>query len=166
MVLYSKAWRKCDSVEKRGEESEEHECPKKFEGSSKIIEASAILKIVEDAFYNRFFIVDVIVSDSDRTMRAVLKHPSIGARGQVMKTSNGKLDEETPEPSFLAYPSYHVKVVAKHIFSIVNKSRAQWCWCTKADVLRIKKDWGYMIKKNRKKLKSWVMEVRFLLNTC
>ena len=67
MIPYSKACRKCDSVEKRGEESEEHECPKKFEGSSKIIEASAILKIVEDAFYNRSFIVDVIVSENDST---------------------------------------------------------------------------------------------------
>ena len=42
MVLYSKAYRKCNSSENRGEESEEHECPKNFEGSSKSMEASAI----------------------------------------------------------------------------------------------------------------------------
>ena len=112
------------------------------------MEASAILKMVEDAFYNRFFIVDVIVSDDDRKMRAVLKHPLIGVRGQVLKTSKGKLDEEIPEPSFIAYPSHRVKVVAKHIFSIVNESRDQRCGCTKADDLQIKKDWGYMIKNN------------------
>ena len=57
------------------------------------MEAYAILKMVEDAFYNRFFIVDVIVSDDNITMQAVLKPPSIGVRGQVMKTSKGKLDE-------------------------------------------------------------------------
>ena len=84
------------------------------------MEASAILKMVEDAFYNRFFIVDVIVSDDDSTMRAVLKHPLIGVRGQVLKISKGKLDEEIPEPSFLADPFDRVKFVAKHIFSIVN----------------------------------------------
>ena len=56
------------------------------------MEDSAILKIVEDAFYNRFFIVDIIVSDDERTMKAVLKHPSIGVRGPVLKTSKGKLD--------------------------------------------------------------------------
>ena len=56
--------------------------------------------------------------------------------------------------------------VAKHIFSIVNKRRAQRCGWTKADALQLKKDWGYMIKKNREKLKSWVRQVRFLLNTC
>ena len=49
MVLYSKAFRKCDSVENREEEEEEHECPKNFNGSSKIMEASAILNMVEDA---------------------------------------------------------------------------------------------------------------------
>ena len=44
-----------------------------------------------------------------------------------------------------------MKVVAKHIFSIVNKSRAQRCGCTKADALQLKKDWGYVIKNNRVK---------------
>ena len=84
------------------------------------MEASAILKIVEDALYNLFFIVDVIVSDDDSTMRYVLKNTLIDVWGQVMKTSKGKLDEEIPDPSFLADPYHRVKVVAKHIFSIVN----------------------------------------------
>ena len=81
MVLYSKAFRKCDSAEKRGEEAEEHEYPKNFEGSSKSMEASTILKMVEDAFYNRFFIIDVIFSDNYSTIRTVLKHISKGAQG-------------------------------------------------------------------------------------
>ena len=55
-----------------------------------------ILKMVEDALYNRFFIIDVIVSDDGSTMQAVLKHPSKGARGQVLKSSKGKLDKEIP----------------------------------------------------------------------
>ena len=49
MVLYSKAYRKCDAVEKI---AEEYECPKNSKGSSKSMDASAILKMVEDAFYN------------------------------------------------------------------------------------------------------------------
>ena len=115
------------------------------------MEASAILKMVEDAYYNRFFIMYVIVSDNDSTMRAVLNHPSIGVQGQVIKTSKGKLDVQIPEPSFLAYPSHHIKVVAKHIFYIINDIKAQRCGCTRADALRLKKDWGYMIKNNRGK---------------
>ena len=115
------------------------------------MEAAAILKMVEDAYYNCFFIINVIVSNDDSTMRAVLKHPSIGVRGQVLKTSNAKLDVQIPEPSFLADPSHHIKAVAKQIFYIVNDSKAQRCGCTKADALRLKKDLGYMIKNNREK---------------
>ena len=115
------------------------------------MEASAIMKMVDDEFYNRLFIIDIIVSNNDSTMRDVLNHPSKGAQGQVMKSSKGKIDEEIPEPSFLADPSHRVKVVAKHIFSIVNESRAQRYGCNKADTLRLKKDWGYMIKNNIEK---------------
>ena len=112
-------------------------------------------KMVDDACYNCLFIIYVIVSDDDSKMQDVLKYTSKGARGQVMESSKVKLDEEIPEPSFLADPSHRVKVVAKHIFSIVNEIRAQGCGCTKADSLRIKKDWGYTIKNNREKqLKS------------
>ena len=57
------------------------------------MEASAILKMVEDALYNRFFIIYVIVGNNDSTMRAVLKHPSKFAWGQVPKPFKGKLDE-------------------------------------------------------------------------
>ena len=93
--------------------------------SQKSMEASDILKILEDELYDFFFIIDVIVSDDNSTMRVVLKHPSIGVRGEALKSSKVKLDEETPEPSFLGNPSHCMKVVAKHIFSIVNESRAQ-----------------------------------------
>ena len=89
------------------------------------MEPSALLKMVEDAFYNNFCIIDVIVSDNDSTMQYVLNHTSIGVRGQVLKISQRKLDEEIPEPSFIADPSHRVKVVAKHIFSIVKESRDQ-----------------------------------------
>ena len=106
------------------------------------MEPSLILKMVEDAFLNRFFVIDIIVSDNDSTMRAALKYPSKGARGQVLKSSKGKLHEDIPETYFLADPSHRVKAVAKHIFSIVNKSRDLRCGCTKADALRLKNDWG------------------------
>ena len=46
--------------------------------AQKSMESAAILKMVEDAYYNRFFIIDVIVSDDESTMRAVLKHSIIG----------------------------------------------------------------------------------------
>ena len=70
-------------------------------------------------------IFDVIISDDDSTMKAVLKHPSIGVRGKVIKSSKGKLDKEIPVPSFLNYPSHCIKVVAKHIFYVVNDGKVQ-----------------------------------------
>ena len=55
-------------------------------------------------------------------------------------------------PYFLADPYHRVKVVDKYIFSIVKDGKAQRCGCTKSDALRLKKDWGYMIKNNRNKI--------------
>ena len=55
-------------------------------------------------------------------------------------------------PSFLAYPSRIVKVVSKHIFSVVNDGKAQQCGCTKLYSLRIKKYSVYMINNNRNKI--------------
>ena len=115
------------------------------------MEASAIMKVVYDAFYNSFFIIDVIVSNNDIILRASLKHPSKGARGQVLESSKGKIDEEIQEPYFLADPPHGMKAVAKNIFYIVNKSRARRCGCIKADELWLKKYWGYMINNDREK---------------
>ena len=92
MVLYCKACRKCDAEKDRREETEERYFPKNFEVSSKSMDASDIMKMLEDAFYNRLFIIEVIISDDDSTMKAVLKHTSKGDRGQVLKSSKGKLD--------------------------------------------------------------------------
>ena len=119
------------------------------------METSAILKMVENAFYNRFFIIDVIFSNYDSTIRSMIKHPYKGARGQVLKSSKGKLDEEIPVPTFLEDLFHCVKVVAKHIFSIINDSKAQRYGCTKVYAVRLKQYWGCMIKNNMgKKLKS------------
>ena len=49
------------------------------------MEAAEILKMTEDAFQNRCYIIDVIISDDNSTMWSVLKNKSIGARGKFMK---------------------------------------------------------------------------------
>ena len=40
MVLYSNTIQKCDAADKRDEEAEENNSPKKFQGTSKSMEAS------------------------------------------------------------------------------------------------------------------------------
>ena len=56
------------------------------------MEASAILEMVEDTFYIRFFIIYVTDSNDDNTIKAVFKHLYKGARGQVLNSSKGKLE--------------------------------------------------------------------------
>ena len=68
MVLYSKALRKCYASYKRGEEEEEHDCPKNFGGSSKIMEAGSIMNTEGYAFWNFYFIIDIILDDNYITM--------------------------------------------------------------------------------------------------
>ena len=114
------------------------------------MEADLILKMVEDAFRHCYFIIYVIVNNDDSNMQALLKNPSWGAWVQVIKSSKGKIDEEVPVPYFFAYPSHIMKFFVKHIFSIVDYGKDQWCGCTKAHALRIKKDWEYMLNNNRK----------------
>ena len=99
MFLYSKAFRKCDSAETIGEKAEEYVCPKNFKGSSNSMETFVTTTMVDDALYNNFFIIDVIVRYNSSTMLSVIKHTSKGARGQVIKSSRRKVDEETLEPS-------------------------------------------------------------------
>ena len=57
------------------------------------MEDSEILNMVEDAFYNRFFVIDGIVRNNDSAIRDVLKHPYKGSQGQVVKSYKVKLDE-------------------------------------------------------------------------
>ena len=107
--------------------------------------------MVAYAFHHSCFIIDFIAIDNDSTIQDMLKHPSRGDGGQVMKLSKGKFDEEIPVPSLLADLSHRVKVVAKHIFSIAGDGKACRCGCTKIDSLRLKKCWGYTIKNTRNK---------------
>ena len=60
------------------------------------------------------FIIGVILINDDSKMRAMINNPSIGTRGQSLKSSEEKIDEEITVPYFLAYPSHILKVVAKH----------------------------------------------------
>ena len=131
------------------------------------MEASAIMKMVEDAFYNLLFIIDVIVRDDDITMWAVLKYQSKVSRGQVMNSSKGNLMRKSQSHHSLKIPLTPWRFLLSKYISVINESRAKQCGCTKADALWLMKYWGVHDKKNgEKQLKSWVRHVRFLLNTC
>ena len=63
-----------DAAVKRGEEIEEHDYPRNFEGISKSMESGAILKMTEYAFRHCCYIIYIIVSDNEIKMQAVLKN--------------------------------------------------------------------------------------------
>ena len=86
MVIYSKAFQKCYDVGNRVEEAEQHDWPKTFEGSFKIMEVDTIMDMVEKSFQNLCLIIDTIVSDYDSTMWYMIKHWSRSSIGQVLKS--------------------------------------------------------------------------------
>ena len=53
-------------------------------------------------------------------------------------------------PKFLADPTHRTKVVAKKVFSLLSLSKKE-TEVSKADCLRLKKYWGYMLKQNRRR---------------
>ena len=151
MVVYSKLCRVCLEAEKKKVPPAEHDCQKNFEGSSKSMEASAILKLVTDAHKKRRFIVHVIISDDDSTMQAHLTHPRLKKNNKPYADSKGKLSTRIPAPMFLADPTHRVKCVAKAIYALVSLKGGAGCGCTKGTALRMKINWGYMLKQNREK---------------
>ena len=57
------------------------------------MEADTIVNMLAEAFRHLYFIIDVIVSNYDSTIQAVLDNPTICDRGQVLESSKEKLDE-------------------------------------------------------------------------
>ena len=49
------------------------------------MKADAIINMTEDALGHQCFIIDAIAGDNDNTSQDVLKNPSRGAQGQVLK---------------------------------------------------------------------------------
>ena len=74
MIFHSKACWKFDDVDKRLEELREHDLPNNFYEISKIMNYDKMPKMIKDASYHRCFIIYVIVSDNDITMKALVKH--------------------------------------------------------------------------------------------
>jgi len=105
-------------------------------GSSGAMESEVALKLTTKIFResNGLVYVSYIVSDDDLTMRAHFQHESSGPKE--------KLDDDIPQPSFCADPSYRIKVMSKPIDEFVTKAKQapvehlfndhQWChkdWC-------------------------------------
>ena len=95
------------------------------------MESDAALNLYESLFYDSTKKKKLmsIVSNDDSTMQALLKHPKNHKR-------------------WLADPSHRTKVVAKYIFNLATLPKIKSIF-TKIDAVRVKKDFGCMLKTNR-----------------
>ena len=131
------------------------------------MEAPAILNMVEDALYNTF--LSLMSSSATMTEKCELCssiHPKL-TEVNFWSHSKEKLVRTSQIHPYLQIPLIAWSLQLSISFSLSTKSRAQRCGFTKKDALWLKKYWEYIMKNNREKqLKSWIMQVRFLLNTC
>ena len=114
-----------------------HNCVANYTGSSKSMEYEIILLLVQKAPSCRF-VVGLLVSDDDSVMRAHLHH--------AKDHQDGKLPEWFLTPEFLANPRHQIKVVAEHFYALAA-APVQTSRVNKNHAKRLKKDWGYMIRK-------------------
>ena len=78
------------------------------------------------------------MTDDDSTMRAHCAN----------KKNGGKLNDDIPEPQFLADPSHRVKVMAKPLFAMATKTKDPQK-LKMIDAMRMKKYIGCYITQNR-----------------
>ena len=138
-VIFCRVCRICKVAERMGKKAQPHDCIKNYDGSLKGMESAACLEMAVNAPKHKY-VLAVIVSDDDSTMRAHLKHPHVGEK-------KGKLPLHIYSPDFLADPSHRKKVVAKHFYALASapvlSSRV-----TNDHAKRMKKNWGYMLRQN------------------
>ena len=96
-----------------------HKCNVNHFGSSGSMESKLALSMVTDICKgtNGAANVGKLVTDNVSTMRANIKHKS--------NNNKDKLDENIPEPIFLADPGHRVKVMVKNFLQGLVKTKTQ-----------------------------------------
>ena len=144
-----------------GDEAPAHDCAKIFNGTAGAMEPHALLTFAEEAYNKYHVVLGTIIADDDSTMRAQLKwsnedwmrhnkttvHPTVLKNNKPVKRPNtGLLPCPIPEPRFLADPSHRTKTFAGALFKLEKQKLAICKGLNKADCLKFKRDFGYMIK--------------------
>jgi hypothetical protein len=112
-ILYNKKCAICTKHESRTGSTvgvREHQCMKKYVGTSKSMEASALVKMLIRMPDEKDISICAIISDDDSCGRARAWHISKG----------GQLLTSVEEPTFLADPSHRKRVFARAIYNLAN----------------------------------------------
>ena len=122
----------CSKANTRNLPAEPHKCQVNWSGSSGAMESSLALNLISDVFkkYGGNVFVEKVVSDNDSTMQSHCKSEKKG----------GKLDDNIPEPMFLADPSHRIKIMVKPIFELCQSPPVKDPGrCKTINCLRLKK---------------------------
>jgi hypothetical protein len=157
----------CDNT-KPGEDPPPHECSKNHEGSSSSMEPLSCLRMLEDVYNTQHACISLVVTDDDSSTEANCKHswqacidsddhpmeesdwPRSGTNN-TKKKDYGKLPIHIPEPKFVADPGHRIKIITKALFKMMKHHGKKNCSCTDVDCYRVKRYFGYFIKKSRGK---------------
>jgi hypothetical protein len=116
-----------------------HYCLKNYEGTSKSMEAAALVEMLTRAIELNSVSVCTIISDDDSNGRAKAQHVSNG----------GKLPIHVEEPKFLADPSHRKRVFARAIYNLAS-APVKVSKVTKGLASHLKYCYGACVKRNRK----------------
>jgi hypothetical protein len=152
-----------------------HECKKNHNGESKAMEAAACLDMTV-GLYNEFCcIVRKICLDDDASTRGTVRwsnadymrnnntnrYPMVYVtRGKnkgikmVKRPDNGRLPGHIPEPMFVADPNHRKKVFTGDLYALKMKKGGKNFTMTGMDVVRLGKNFGYMIRCLKKQPES------------
>ena len=168
----SKCYSFCRNYKKKyGENTRvnENECTRNHDGSSKSMECSALLKIIEDRWSKKKLWVGTIVYDDDTTMKRIMRYKyddlvrnnqmelgdwPINEKGKPLTAGN--LSTEIPEPVFLADFNHRVKSVGEVLYdlALMPKKRNP---VDKAITKRLTRYWSKMLiqRQNLDVEKDW-----------
>jgi hypothetical protein len=115
-----------------------HVCVKNYEGSSKAMEAAALVKMLSRIAEEKGVSICTVISDDDSNARAKARHVSNG----------GLLPLTVEEPRFLADPSHRKRVFARAIYNLSNLS-AKISTVNKGLAAHLKYCYGACVKRYR-----------------
>ncbi len=139
-VLYNKKCAVCTKHESRTGSTvgvREHQCMKNYVGTSKSMEASALVKMLIQMVEEKNILICAIISDNDSCGRARARHISKG----------GQLPTSVEEPTFLADPSHRKQVFARAIYNLAN-ALVKTSKVTKGLAGHLKNCYGACVKRN------------------
>ena len=139
-----------------------HDCSKNYDGSSKAMEANAVLEMYVHLYQQQHVRTELIIADDDSSIKAKLKWsnqdhmtnnnttivPKVLSKHGKLRTrpDKGGVPGDIPEPMFGADPNHRTKLVGKEAYGLARRTKGEDLTMTEMDAYRIKRNYGYMVR--------------------